>query len=355
MTVESLQPTIALPVGKDSVFGLLFEAAQNTSPLYDGVLANHLPMTLIAMQRLGASDKQMCQFYNDYIEKLEPIKKTECDDQLLQQFKMNGIQQTLLDFLGVYAHGISASAFHGLIRLGYAVMTEDRKEIAIALTYFKNESQSLGCFASSQSSNSAHTSTDLTSIVEKIRNTPTLFEQIIPAPNIIVRLQKVSEIDDFTAIVSACSLLRTDLSELTRFTLALYMATQDFTALHGMTSCHALQTILNYLHQNSDQQPPSYHRRLQEIEVLLIRYYTLSLSAAYISIGTPSFDIAAIKMPSRLKSNDKSKPDWQSLAETALNGGDDHDIKFLFTCIEQSQFTHINAFYNCAQQQFSKN
>lgn len=352
MIAEFQKNHIEISKTSHTVFDNIFLASQASSPLYEGVLANHLPMTLIAMQRLGASDAQMLRFYNHYQEKLEARRPSDLDTQLLHQIKQQGIERVTLEVLIEQAQGICASAFHALIRLGYAIMIKDPIEVAIALTYLRNESQPLGIFTT-QKKESKKDSTDLLSIMNDIIKHPALLNQTISAPNIIVRMQKVSEITEFSHIVSSCALLTTHLKEITQFTLALYNASQDFTALHGVTSCHALRIIMVFLQSNVHMNHTAYQNQLNQIQTVLLRYYVLSLAAAYISIGTPRFDMDSVLSTEYPSSPKPLTLDWKKIIEQAFNEGDDHDIKFLFTCIDQYEYTHIHAFYTSAKKHFN--
>jgi len=135
---------------------------------YGSKLANHLPMALIALYKMGANEDQLDSFHNQYLTKLVLLSKNEgnISDSFAQKgiltflgdsrkftsylsFFNNdidkfGYSETLKKYLPVLLPGLCASAFHALIRLAYGVEMEDRDEIAFALAFWASEYHSLG-------------------------------------------------------------------------------------------------------------------------------------------------------------------------------------------------------------------
>ena len=86
-------------------------------------------------------------------------------------------------------------------------------------------------------------------------------------------------------------------------------STGNFTALHAVTSTHALRVLMPFM---SDRE-------------LLLRYHWQALTAAFIGIGSPR---AKETLP-------ENKAEWSSIASRAIASDDDHDAKLVFACREE--------------------
>ena len=136
---------------------LISEVNQKFSSQYRGELANHLPMDLVALERMGASMERLLSYRDNYVKRLEPrlnslgLEVTADNwDQYLGLNKYHadylkyfenylatyGLKQTLEAHLPELFRGVSGGAFHGLIRLGYALDTDNIEEVSQALGYW---------------------------------------------------------------------------------------------------------------------------------------------------------------------------------------------------------------------------
>ncbi len=55
---------------------LISDHNKKYSSQYRGELANHLPMALVALERLGADSDRLTAFRDHYIKRLEPKRRT---------------------------------------------------------------------------------------------------------------------------------------------------------------------------------------------------------------------------------------------------------------------------------------
>ena len=135
----------------------LLERSKRFGPLYGDRLANHLPMTLIALDRMGAPVDSMARAFDANARQLQardadtsPV--SEPADWLgkgrnaggLERYfeacaSRNGLDAVLRDWLPRLLPGVAASAFHCLIRLAYAIDAGDRDEACAALAYWVME------------------------------------------------------------------------------------------------------------------------------------------------------------------------------------------------------------------------
>ena len=131
----------------------LLAHGQRYQPLYRDRLANHLPMALIALERMGAGDTRLSAFASGYegrlalrvplalpLESRETLSGEEAFERALMhvqgEIKAHGAEPILRLWLPVLLPGIAASAFHCVIWLAYAVDAQDEPEIAAALAYW---------------------------------------------------------------------------------------------------------------------------------------------------------------------------------------------------------------------------
>jgi hypothetical protein len=140
-----------------SCANLISDANQKFSSQYSGELANHLPMALVALERMGASWDRILTYRDNYVKRLEPrlhslsleitaknwkeyLGQNRYHPDYLKYFEnclaINGLGQTLKSHLPELFRGVAGGAFHGLIRLGYALDTDNIEEVCQALGYW---------------------------------------------------------------------------------------------------------------------------------------------------------------------------------------------------------------------------
>ena len=125
---------------------------------FERTLANHAPMVLVALSRLGASSERLRDFFETYREAnglfavrppVRPIDPAHWQDALgdrereadyraffAAEVERLGIDGALNSYLTPLAPGIGASALHALMRTAYAVLRQDDNDVAIALGYW---------------------------------------------------------------------------------------------------------------------------------------------------------------------------------------------------------------------------
>ncbi|MEO1018153.1 MAG: questin oxidase family protein, partial [Pseudomonadota bacterium] len=129
-------------------------------------LANHLPMVLWAMRRLGGSVEDAERFTHHYLEENKlaavrpspgPIEPDRWDDHVgdrayegayrtffVQELKRLDEDALLRHYLPRLAPGLPASALHALMRLAYAFDAKSTNETAQALAYWATTYLHLG-------------------------------------------------------------------------------------------------------------------------------------------------------------------------------------------------------------------
>ncbi len=245
-------------------FSELIIQSQDFSAEYDDKLSNHLPMALFALHKVGASESQLIQFYKSYIINLEPQSKDSIliDSKNWKTFlghhKYNsayhyffanelnvlGRKGCLANYLPLLIAGLSGGAFHPLIRLAYAVEIDSDWEVAEALSSWCMAYQELG----SVTLGSSDLGIDLISAIKNLKKINVTHPTSILGENVYKRLKNASEAKSFSHFFQENRISKITISNLSELVLVMYLSTNDdFTALHFVTSVHALRVLSKYL------------------------------------------------------------------------------------------------------------
>jgi len=299
----------------------LLEQGRNYHVLYGDRLANHLPMALLALDKMGADQDKLTSFYQKDSKKLVPLERSDhikpasplqtlgqSDrfDQHLSYFehriKDSGGEHILEEHLPSLLPGICASAFHALIRLAYAIEANDPEEVAYALAYWSSEYLTLGEL-------STPIEGTLTEILTEISP---LGRNHNFAPGIIVdRMVEISQLEAYQN--TAFQPTSITLDELAQLAIKGYLLTKDFTLLHGVTGCHALRIILPWVPQHE----------------LALRYFWQAFVVAYLSTGSISLENELVAVP--------GKNSWDEILTKGRSSNNSHVIKIVNTCWSEYQ------------------
>lgn len=314
------------------------ELPKELAPEYGRAMANHLPMALSALRQLGASPEICAQFEADYC-KRTPLRdisdqKKHLDGDPARVLGRRDYYLALRDTFKAYqaAHGtdallnlwvpkltegLSASAFHAVIRLGYALSDQNTDEIVNALAFWASAYQSLGTLDGYRAENPIGDAT-ITPIFEKVAADPDLGHQTLTGQGIANRLGRVARLPGYERLVEMINQSgKFSLADLREQSLNLFLHQPSFTTLHLVTGAEGLAKASEKV-----SAPQS-----------LLQHYALALTNVYISRGTPALTDTD-KIKSFVRDNDL--PDWSYLKSEAIASGDEHKIKFVQTC--ESEF-----------------
>jgi hypothetical protein len=210
-------------------------------------------MALIALDRMGADPATMARFFARYSPRLEPAADdpgpadprsllgagTGCAP-LARHFdgliRAEGVDAVLRRWLPPLAPGVAASAFHGMIRLAYAIDARDQSEIALALAYWTTAYLPLSLSTAGTDAPLAEVARDLAHATRGYAFEP---------GNIVSRITQIAR---HPAVASAAlQPAGLNLADVREFALAAYQAREDFTLLHIVTACHAFRVVSPYL------------------------------------------------------------------------------------------------------------
>jgi hypothetical protein len=249
-------------------------------------LTNHLPMALVAKARLGAPDGELRRFaatYRRRIVSLAPIQHSlsantwqtaighkgasgDLRDYFARTIKDVGVDVTLRTHLPTLLPGISGAAFHGAIRLSYALEVSSPMRIAAGLGYLAEVAPALGPMVSG-----SPRSDDPVELLVGYARTHR-WTSVADDDTIGERMSTVAHDEAFAALPTALHVDKNTAAKLTDTALQIFAATDDFTALHGVTGCAAIESLRPWLDDPSS------------LDVHVFQ----ALAAAYLTIDAPA-------------------------------------------------------------------
>ncbi len=207
--------------------------------------------------------------------------------------------------------GVSAVAFHGLIRVAHALQAEHEAELAAALAYWACRWQRLAPPAESGQSQGlslAAWSARLVAAAPAWRS---------EAPLIFLRMLEASATPLYAelagAALPAAASLQTRVAELAGLALDYYLHSRNFTVLHMITGLRALRVVLPWLPET-----PQFQLKAQAI-----------LGQAFVAA------YMAGRVQRRALPPATTGLDWKDLATAATLSDDDHAIKLVHACREE--------------------
>lgn len=291
-------------------------------------LSSHLPMALVALDRLGAPTSRLRDFSARYRRRLVPVELGEpigdFDGWLKTRGRRDlygplrtyfdralrdvGVDVALASHLPHLTDGIGGAAFHGVIRLAYALESQSDARVAAGLAYLTAVHQPLG----SRTAGEPWTDDPLEALA-RLRGR----ESLVGATrrgDIGDRMRAVGAHPEFDGVVDWLDVTASTPADLTSAAVALYAKTDDFTALHGVTASHAMLTVAPYVLDSTS----------------LCAYWFQALAAAYVTIGAPSVDEPALGLEPWIK----APAGFESISSLACASDDEHVVKLVYSARE---------------------
>lgn len=293
--------------------GLPFAATYPASGLR---LSNHLPMVLNALHRLQASAAALMATVARQSPRLERLAPDAEESQLARHFAedvaRSGLPQALALHLPPLLAACETAAFHGLIRLAHALDGGHAAAIAQAIGAWQAQFDPLGPLPDG----GGHVG-DLRLLVDALSDDPSLVFSPTAGTLISDDMRVCSALPGFAAAASAPADAALGLDALAEASLAVYLASRDFTALHLVTACHALHQVLPHARLSAESQ-----RRV-------LRGVWRAWLAAWCSIGCPRPDWAAVHR------GQASERDWDAAREAVIASANDHRIKLAAAALDE--------------------
>jgi hypothetical protein len=217
----------------------------------------------------------------------------------------HGTEETVRNHLDALVDGVSGAAFHGVIRLAYALDAASPRRVSRGLAYLASTAMTLGPL-----DDEAGKSDDPENLfAELARDASWRIDDSVG--NITARMRFVAAQPQFARVAGSLSIGDETPARLAAVALRLYASTDDFTALHGVTGLEAISRLRPYVND----------------VVRLDRAAFQALAAAYLTIGAP-----AIWPANRLSEMvDTSTLDEFDVAARAGLSDDEHVAKIVFS------------------------
>jgi hypothetical protein len=314
-----------------SVLAKLLTESGIYGPEYRGGLANHLPMALVALDQMGATPGQLNEYQRTHVSWLErlpqdraatmgawPFRKADRSAfpglraDFTQRIVRDGWEAVLRAALPDLAPGLSAAAFHGLIRTAMGVVGRHEGEIASGLAYWAAHWQRLGVALNAPAQEAS--STDPIALLARLGTDPRFAFDPKTAPDLIDdALLAAAALGGFDEVIHWLDAGQCQIADLARAAAALYAATGDFTALHGVTGTQAMIVLLPYVREQS----------------VLVRWLWQALAATYISLGRP-----ALPEKDAIEAwRGAEAPAWPDLLSRAVTEADEHTVKLCYSSL----------------------
>lgn len=301
----------------------------------EGTFSNHAPMALTALAALGGDAAQLRRFFAYYREykSLIPfgasqapltaadwesaLGRREREPDLRAFFRRevaeHGVEATLRAYLPRLAPGIAASAFHGLMRLAYALLRDSADDVAIALGYWAATFLAL------------RPATGATPVTDDPAEALTRAMAIAPLHDLALHellwrnMRDAAALPEFAPVVDWLRIDDMTLGKMAATGLAIFAATQHFAALHIVTGVHWLRIVEPHAERATF--------------FLLLRHFWQGVAGLVGELGFPALpDTATLD-----RWRGTPAPDWAILQAAAAESFDEHDISFAFSACEDSK------------------
>jgi Questin oxidase-like len=317
--------------GERDLDQLLLEA-RGFSAEFHPFMANHQPMMLVALARLGATDARLAEWFAIYRDvsrlgpmppAVRPIERARWKEALgersregdyraffSQEVARLGIRGACVTYLPALVPGIAASALHAFMRLAYGVMREDEAEVSASLGYWA------AAYLPLRPATGAAPDTDDPAEVLARLKPVTAFQNIEVEIDLLWHfMMEMAKKPEFSGVVDQLKIGPETPDRVAAASLALYAATMDFCALHALTGTHWLRVLRPVLPDPD----------------LALRYFWQAIAALYPKIGFPDLPSAAPLDAWR----QIPTPDWPEIMAAAVLCDDEHDISLTFSAHEE--------------------
>lgn len=291
--------------------------------------SNHFPMASFALKKLGADEELIDRFNKDNLPRLDlnvrahnslvitkdnfvlNLGKAKGYLGYLKYFQDKGCLGKELPLIDDLAKGVSASAFHALIRLGYGLDANDASEIAAGLAYMAD---TLLIVIPEENRSAVVSNVNARDLGKEIirRRLAGELEVLSNKATISGRMAVTAQDDERQKIISsAFNASDLSLDQVAKISLQIFLHTNNFTALHAVTASHAARLVLPYV---GDQE-------------IFIREFFAGIVTAVLTISSEEF-----------RPNNFSSQRPLSSEEILARGRactDSHDIKFVYSCLEE--------------------
>ncbi|MCO6188648.1 questin oxidase family protein [Rhizobium sp. L1K21] len=312
----------------------ILDIARKDSVEFPYLLANHAPMVLIALERMGASPSRLAEWYAVYRDthKLAPPspsvapieaetwkgalgdRSREADYRIFftGEVERLGIDAAIRQYLPHLIQGVAGSALHPLMRLAYAVLKMDKAESGAALGYWA------ACYLPMPYPGVIEPDTrDPAAILAAVSSVDGIRTYKTETDLLWHNIRAVAELPEFAPLIGRLKFDENTPKRMAETSLAVFAATMDFSALHAVTGMHWVRLVAPYI----DDPVPLYRVFWQVIASLVPK------------IGFPDLPSAkSLQMMRELPA-----PDWADIKAAAIASSDEHDVSLVFSASQEEE------------------
>ncbi|HWU63634.1 MAG TPA: questin oxidase family protein [Ensifer sp.] len=312
----------------------VLEKARRDSVEFPYLLANHVPMVLVALDRMGATPERLDDWYTTYRRAhklvvappaISRIQREHWDAALGDRTRETdyrlyftceverlGIDAAIRHYLPRLIQGVAGSALHPLMRLAYAVLKNDAKEAGAALGYWA------ACYLPLPGPTGAAPDTaDPAAVLAAMDHVAGVHEYTPETDLLWHNIREVAALPDFAPVIDRLQIDAETPERMAQTALAVFAATMDFSALHAVTGLHWVRLVAPYL----DNPLPLYRAFWQVIAALVPK------------IGFPSLPDDAVLQEMR----ETTAPDWPEIRAAAIASNDEHDVSLVFSASQEEE------------------
>ena len=310
----------------------LLEEVRRESAEFPPALANHAPMALAILDRLGASHERLRAYWATYraanalVAAPPPVAPIDRDTWtaflgdraregdyrafFVREVEILGIGEAVQRYLPALLPGLAGSALHPLMRLAYGADAHDAAEVGTALGYWA------ACFLPLPAARGTPPDTDDPGIVlARVAAMPGL--RALPAfDHLWYAIRAAAADPDFAPVVDWLEIGPGTMRRVAATSLALFAGTMDFAALHAVTGTHWVRMVSAVY-----PRPP------------LLRYFWQAVAALVPAIGFP--DLPDADTLARWRA--LACPEWPEIVARAVASDDEHDISLVYSAREEER------------------
>lgn len=328
--------TLPIRPGDDPTLDALLARAAAFSAEFPVVLANHLPMALVALTAMGAPPARRAAFADRYIE-ANRLLPTPPDHHRIDASNWQahlGMRQLEGDYRGFFAAevarlgpaaaiaaylpallpGIAASALHAFMRLAYARLRGDPAEVAVGLGYWAAAHLPLG-----DGTGAPADTDDPAEVFRRLAAEPAYRDVTAPTDLLWHWIRASAAVPAFRPVVDRLRVGPNTLPRLAGASLTLlaaadakHSAAYEFAALHAVTGTHWVRLLAF--------DGPELPRRFWQ-----------AIAATFAYMGCPSPPSAENVADLRAR----AAPPWPDIHAAACASGDEHDISLVFSAWQE--------------------
>ncbi|TXH35228.1 MAG: questin oxidase family protein [Rhodospirillaceae bacterium] len=302
-------------------------------------LGNHLPMALLALDRLGAAPQQLGEFAAAYRRRLVPLADMTMPvvtDPLELRGEIDAFPRLDLFFRSALARdehrvvlqrhlppllpGIAGAALHPLIRLAYGLLGDTGSEIAAGLAHATIRYRTLPASQVAPSPMEA----DPRALFRRLRGDAGFDYKPQAEALIDTAIFAASDRPRFAPVVDDFVLADDPWRQLAPVVAAFHVVRDDPVSLYAVTGVHAARVIARELAWSAARE--------------LWRQVWRAVAALYLAAGKPELPSAGYLAQLREQvGRPDDAPDWPSILGRAAETRDALAAIFTFTCLEEGR------------------